>query len=775
MMISCALAISSFLQAAKADPKQATEPSTPFSQTQTPARSQKDKNSPEVGRLTLDPVTVSATLQAEPLSEIPASVDTFDFLAHPTARLITHADEVTQFIPGVQVAMANGTQAAFQIRGIGAVDHQALTPGAAAIYRDGVFLATNVQTAGLLYDLARVDVLKGPQGTLYGRNAASGVIQFLSVTPGPEQSQYAEFGTGSFNRLDLQAAGGMALSDDSWIRVAGRFVREDPTRDNVQTDPNIPAGPRGEGGLTHNYGLRVSMKKLTNSGAWIFRGHLEQDRGINPVPLNQALNVSKFKVSTAGDGMRHRDNQFYGASAEWTGLWNDWQIASLTALEGYQQRYGFDFDGTPAPNGNENMNANLSYDRDYLQFSQDLRANREFDWGTSLIGATLRADDFSQRYIIWCGVLDPSSLIGSCNYVGALGRVGSNPASSAAAATLVTDIDQTHRTLALYSRNDIVLNDALTLTLGARVAREQVHGSGSGQHIFRDGVWADNNRGDYGPARGSNRIHETPLSGSAALSYRLNDTGRAYFSITNGYKTGGFNGEVQNNALHFSDAGLFQTEMVTAYELGYKAQPSKQLAWSIAGFIQDYRSPQARIFVNFPLDDGSFITSNSLSNLDAATVNGVEANVTLQPFEQLYVRAGAVYLDTNIHQDSDALGNAALFDEKPLPFASRMSATLAVERDWILSSDIRLSLGVALKYRSRYFLDAEGRNDRSQPSFTTGDAEAQIHFVKPQIDLNFSIKNLTNEDYATSGFGFIGYNTFRSDPRRFWVSVRKTF
>jgi outer membrane receptor for ferric coprogen and ferric-rhodotorulic acid len=84
---------------------------------------------------------------------------------------------------GVQAAISNGSQATFQIRGMGAVDHQALTPSAAAVHVDGVFLATNVQASLLAYDLDRVEVLKGPQGTIQGRNASSGSVNFITARP----------------------------------------------------------------------------------------------------------------------------------------------------------------------------------------------------------------------------------------------------------------------------------------------------------------------------------------------------------------------------------------------------------------------------------------------------------------------------------------------------------------------------------------------------------------------------------------------------------------
>ena len=118
---------------------------------------------PEDAPARLDPVVTTATASQTPLSDIPMSVSVISGDELDFASAYLGAEDVTDLLTGVEAAVANGTQVAFQIRGIGAVDHQALTPGAAAVYSDGVLLATNVQTGLMLYDLAGVEVLKGPR------------------------------------------------------------------------------------------------------------------------------------------------------------------------------------------------------------------------------------------------------------------------------------------------------------------------------------------------------------------------------------------------------------------------------------------------------------------------------------------------------------------------------------------------------------------------------------------------------------------------------------
>ncbi|MEX1251894.1 MAG: TonB-dependent receptor plug domain-containing protein [Hyphomonas sp.] len=107
----------------------------------------------------LDVIVVTASRQSEPAGTLPQSVTA---VAGEALRSADGAEDVVLHLPGVQQAISNGSQTTFQIRGVGAVDHQALTPSGAAVSVDGVFLAANVQASLLACDLDRVEVLKGP-------------------------------------------------------------------------------------------------------------------------------------------------------------------------------------------------------------------------------------------------------------------------------------------------------------------------------------------------------------------------------------------------------------------------------------------------------------------------------------------------------------------------------------------------------------------------------------------------------------------------------------
>lgn len=713
----------------------------------------------QTGTSETDRVVVTATRQPEDAGDIPQSIA---ILSGDELSNVDGAEDVVQRLVGVQAAVSNGSQTTFQIRGVGAVDHQALTPSATAVHVDGVFLATNVQASLLAYDLDRVEVLKGPQGAIQGRNASSGSLNFITERPTDAFEAYADVSYGRFDRWDVQAAASGAIGEGARGRIAMRALKQDAGLENV-------GGPDAAGGVRDEIGVRGAIAlDLGSDTELLLRAHLEADRGVNSAPRNSALALGDHQISVGADGVRDTDNEFFGASAEFAASAGDWRVVSLSAFEGFRQDYGFDFDGQPA------SIANLSYDRSYHQISQEFYGRTRWKGGDLLLGLSLSSDDFQQDYLIWCGILDPATLVGNCAYPAAAARVGPVPASSAPAVSLLTYITQTREMGAAYGRLDLELTPQTTLTLGGRYTAERIEGQGFGQHIYADGVRALNNRGGLGPAEGGNAIDEGRFTGMAALSHHFTESLMAYLSFGQGYKSGGFNGEVANNVTHYQDEGLFSAETVDAWEVGLKGAIGDTLTYEAAAFWQDYDAPQARIFVSFPLPGGGAITSNSLSNLDAATVKGAEASLSWRPYEGLEIGGGVIALDTEIEQMADVAGgaNVATFGGKPLPFASDFSATLYARQEWVLGGDMRFSLELNAKHQSDYYLDVEGRADRRQGPVTLVDAAARLGLSQ---GLEFSLwgRNLLNEDYALSGYGFIGYDTFRSQPVTWGISVRK--
>ena len=719
-----------------------------------------------------DEVIVTATKQSKTAGELGLSLRVVD---GAELAQFDGAEDLAGRVSGLQAAVANGNQIAFQIRGIGAVDHQALTPTAAAVYIDGSYQATNVQTGPLLFDVEKAEVLKGPQGSLYGRNASSGAINFNSVLPTQEKSGYIAGEYGNFDRFNVTAAATLPVNDIFALRLSGRYLNQGPVLDNVVSNEAIVA-PSSGGGERDEFGLRaLGLLTASPNTEVLFNLHYAEDNGINVAPLNDSLDLDDHEISVGPDGIQDTDNEFHGGSVKVTHRAGDLTFVSLTAYEAYNQQYGFDFDGTPAPFGVDNLNSNLRYDRDFFQISEEFRISYVSEKAELLAGVYLESEDFDQEYLLFCGELEETTLLGTCRYIGAPSRVGPTPASDGTATTLQSLITQSRNTAALFTYNTVELAPKLDVVLGGRLSYETIEASGEGRHLFDDGVVALNNRDGLGLAIGSNRIADTRVTGNIGLNYKLADETLLYASYSNGYKSGGFNGEVINNATHFTDEGLFGAETVDALETGVKFKRGA-LSINLSAFYQFYDDPQARIFVPFTTVDGGSFTSNSLSNLDKATSFGLEVDVTWAPLKGLDLFAGVTLLDTEIDQDENpnVPQNAETFDGNPLPFASEFSGILGAYYEWDLSDTVRASVKADGKYQSAFYLDAEGLEDRRQSGYEIIDGAANMHLPNG-IDIGVWGRNLTNSDFAESGFGFIGYNTFRGAPRSYGVALKYAY
>lgn len=685
------------------------------------------------------------------------------------------AEELTQRVAGLQAAVANGSQIAFQIRGIGAVDHQALTPTATAVYVDGVYQATNVQVSPLLFDMERAEVLKGPQGSLYGRNASAGAINFISKRPGDKSEGYVRSEIGTFNRFNLNAAATVPVNEDLSLRLSGRYLSQDAVIDNVVTDAAVST-PKDAGGLRDEFGLRAiaAYAPLENTQLMI-NLHYAEDNGVNASPRNEgrasSANLSNHEISVGPTAVRDTDNEFYGASVELTHDFGSFSLTSLTAFEGFNQDYGFDFAALPQFGfGAPGQTAGLRYDRDLSQFSHEVRLNRNSERYDSMVGIYLESEDFDQEYIVHCGELDDATLLGTCDYIAAGRRVGAAPTPAGASArTLQSLISQERTTAALFTYNTYHITRKLDVVAGLRLSTETIDGSGQGNHIFTDGSVGINNTlagtTVVGPATGSNSIDEDRVTGNFGLNWKAHKNALIYASVGTGYKSGGFNGEVIDNAAHFQDAGLFDAESVTGYEIGAKLS-SGETRFNIAAFYNDYDDPQSRFFSPVTLDDGTVISLNRLSNLAAATSKGIEADISVKPSDSLSLRGAIALLDTDIEdgQFPDLNGNS-------LPFASELSSTLGATYDFDISQTVKARTDVNYKYQSEFTLGADtGGNSFVQHGY--GLLDASVDFLASDTyQFGLWARNLTNEDYAVSAYSFFGDTTFRGAPRTYGVSL----
>ena len=174
--------------------------------------------------------------------------------------------------------------------------------------------------------------MKGPQGSLYGRNASSGAINFNSVVPGDVPAGYIAGEYGNFDRVNVTGAATLPVSDIFSLRLSGRYLSQGPVLDNVVTNDAVSA-PEEAGGVRDEFGLRaIGRLKASPATDVILNAHYAEDNGINPAPLNDSLDLGSHEISVGPNGIQDTDNEFFGGSVTVTHDFGNITLTSLSCL-----------------------------------------------------------------------------------------------------------------------------------------------------------------------------------------------------------------------------------------------------------------------------------------------------------------------------------------------------------------------------------------------------------------------------------------------------------
>ncbi len=742
----------------------------------------------------LEEIVVTANKRSESIQDVSASITAFtgDQL---TQLGVNSGKDIVGLISGIQINDNFGSSASFVIRGIGQNDFQSNAAPSASVYFDDVYMATNTQGAPLVFDIERLEVLKGPQGTLYGRNSSSGAVNYISNKPTDAFDAYVKAGYGRFNRIEVEGAFGGPINDNWAYRVAGKSYSHDTPYENRSPDPvNFPVAA-DEAFEPSDWAVRGHLA-WTPSGATdvLFSAHYAEQNGTSgqPIAIGRADDpavppVCPGRNATADDPSRVGcragtgslgfvtpinedfvvsldliepfDNSFYGGSVK---IDHDFEFAtltSITAIEGFDYYHLFDEDAIPVEA------LNIFQDREFIQYSEELRlsgGNDSVDW---IIGAYASWDEYQQESSNHCGTLldgpQGGGPRGDCNYTGAASRV--DPALVAAgvdplsANAVFIDFDQTTVSAAFFTHNRISITDSVTMDVGFRYTFEDRDFEGSSTVYFDEasgGAIEFANRDGLGPAVGSNDIVTKRATGQIGLTWQPNDDTLLYVSFSEGFKSGGFDGGIASNVLVFLNP--YQEEIVRNAEFGWKLDVSDTLRINGAIFNTEYEQPQARVRTPTVGPDGTVIPSTQIANLDEALIRGVELEVFWAPTEGLNFGATATYLDTEVSQGGLA---AATFDGNDLPFAPDLSWTLFGRYEYQLGNNLVGAVQANIKDVGDHFLRPEAFAI-DENSYSLVDARISVASVDHKWEVAVWGKNLGDEQVRLNAVGGFGADPF---------------
>lgn len=728
----------------------------------------------------IEQILVTARKRSELPSQVDISMNVVDsgaiaaFQLRTLPELVSQTQNVAMFedFPGAGIPT-------WVIRGVGLQDFNSNNTPTAAVYADGVYQSATVMGGAGLFDIDQVEILKGPQGGLYGRNTTGGAVLLNSqrAKPGLQQESLS-VGVDSWRQATLQGMVNLPIGSDDALRLAA----------NVESggegwQRSIPTGQRH--GVTDRYDLRSWLHwNFDNQWQldWKLQGgsdksditlgrsiglfvpasppafcpavlagkrddlHCINFGGVNLIAEGKADLVENLAWQSANGStvfsspLNKQDNHYVGTLVEL-----DWQGAtttfkSITALDRFDYGVALDMDGSAGEYGHRISSSNIDQITQELQLLSSPGA--ALAWMT---GLSVSDEEFSES----------RDFNGRDNFLVPLGqgKLGYRQATKSQSA---------------YFDMSYQLDAQWRLSGNIRYTHEQKH--------YRDGnfylpgttpfYFVSNLAADY------NLDHH--LSGSAGLEYQPGKDTLVYSKISSGFKSGGFYGGFPFNAIEITP---YQAETLLAYEVGLKQWfPVQQLQFNLSAFSYDYRNVQGFVRDINPIT-GTGI--DHLANMADARHYGAEMEIDWYFLSGWELRTMLGWLDAkfvNASKPSTGVSGQQSLAEGQRPYAPRWSGNIQLSHKQPIGGDYLLSWDAAYNFQS----DATGHQPtpidaavNHLPGYGKLDASVALTTKDSPWQLQLWVKNLADKIYRTrvKDDGLNSYIEFFGEPRTAGLSI----
>lgn len=679
----------------------------------------------------LEDIVVTAQHRSENIQDVPISIAAIspETLAEVGIR---DPRDLAMLVPGLSAqAGTSATTTSLFLRGVGIGDFNSNTTGAVGVYVDGVFLGANAGKLFNIFDSEGIEVLKGPQGTLYGRNTTAGAIRFTSRKPTDELSANASVSYGRFNEVQLEGGiGGPIVDDLLKVRVAGTYSRRDGWLLNRETgnklnDLNMWAG-RAIVDLTPSDNLlirtivhggqnRGGARQFQHRGQGIdflgnpnFAGTVPLD-GMGYADTDGDLNAGDYDV----EGQERVD--VFGASLTAVLDFSGLTLTSISAYEQVRRSTVEDTDASP-----NNVLTATYIDRPE-QFSQEIRLQsndaEKLNW---IVGAFYFNDRLvtDSSFDILRAIRDPDAPL-----------AGFDPASSIG--NLAYPYTQKTESWAAFAQADLKLTDKLTLTGGLRYSVDSIDFD---YHSFFDDVIVV----PVLDFEDSKTFRD--LSWRAALSYQATDDVLLYASWSKGYNSGGFAGGSSSDPAQLQPFG---SEELYAYEVGVKSDLlAHTLRLNAGAFYYDYRDLQVFVF-----DTSGVVPVQRKLNAGNADIYGLEVEMSARPVRNLdaYVNLSllnAKYSDFVALAADDYSGNQLVNAPK-----YALSAGLAYTQPLANGSSVRGRVDGS--FQSDIYLTPDNARANRVPAYGLLNARLAWLSADDRLELALWARNITGTRFVT--------------------------
>ena len=690
----------------------------------------------------LEEVVVTAQRREEGLQDVPISVQAFskESLDNLTAQDI---GDLGYFSPNVEITRASN-QPRYTIRGIGTDDFGVGADPAVGVYLDGVYIGRSGGSKTAFNDISRVEILNGPQGTLFGRNAAAGAIQYVTNKPFDGDEAYVKTTVGNYERLQNEGLYNTALTDNLFWRTSALHNQRDGYIDNNFLDKEV--------GEEDNWSIVSSLLwQPSERMDVLFRiEYDEYDNDSRP---------SSSAVFGSREGKSFDDNESSRKLPEERELWGtsihlsyDLEFATFTSISSYRE---YESSNPEDKDGGNNIRYlfNDLNEEDNEQWSQEFRFEGEYgDRFTWLTGFSYNYESAEQTSGIDLSSEAVEKLIAEVEigvpfeslppglaYELAWGALGVDPSErefdtgleALAFGTYSERINVTgdYEAWAVFADGTYSITDTLDLTLGIRYTEDEKEFSRNitlNEYGFGF-AWPEpttrNENGRYDPNGTPGRIRQTEswddTTGRAVLDWRVTDDVLLYVSYSEGYKAGGFSSATPTN-----DDAPFDPEEISTWEVGGKSSWfDNTLRFNAAYFDYDYDNLQEQNFVDAACLGGNF-GANVFETQDIEG-DGFELNLTwlALPGLELFANAGVVDAEvTERERCREIDGEAVTFDESGQDYADDFSYALGASYTYDLPNAGQINASIAWGWE-------EGEKNRQDCTYVQdlGDGTSAIY------------------------------------------------
>jgi iron complex outermembrane receptor protein len=710
-------------------------------------------------------IVVTARRTEERLQRVPASVSAFNERALDRIQ----AEDTTGLqgaVPNLNIVQGRGSSNAtnIYIRGIGQPDALQTFDPAVGVYVDDVYLSRIRGNQLDLLDVDRIEVLRGPQGTLYGKNTIGGAIKYVSRKPGKQFRADASVTVGSYHQFDVKAAVSGPVSDTLSLGLA--FIREkhegyvkDPVLDRRYNDKNN-WGTRGALAFTPSSRFRFDLSAdyshdndALNVGAPINElRHLFSNTVI--LPLAQDPSDYDFKARTTPGLPNSTKLRHWGVAGTATyDIGDGLTLKSITAYRKLHTKDFIDIDATQAQVGD------VLVDVHQHQLSQELQLAYTSDRLSGVAGLYyLDERNESHQEAFANDLVDlspfrgvfPDFLLGPSNFPTFLRTI---------------DDDLKTKSYAGYANASYTIVPNVRLSAGVRWTKETKDYFRTTSTFSSSPLLTSVAPFDFAPPKGK----WTDVSPMASLDWQATPTTMLYARVAKGFQSGGFNGRANDP----STSTKYDPEKVLSYEAGFKTTILNRLRLNGDVFYNNYKDFQARVS-GIATDPTTGLPDPVLSVLNAGklSIKGAELEASWTPLDGLLLDTQIGYLDAKYKEFDDAqfsnFGGSRAFQTPA--FSPKWTLRAGAQYSFGLGSMGGITIGGQTRYRSRQALAVDNTfvntDTEIQGLFQNGYWLEDARIVWEDSSKKFAVGlygyNLTNKLYKTDAQEFSSIGNIRT-------------